>query len=201
MEWKKYPNESDWRFDIIDEAESQPELDELEEQYIIQYDSINSGYNIRYGGNGRGKLSLHTKTLISEKATARYKSQYERLKCGNRKRGIPKTAEHREKISNALKGRSLDASVRKRVRIANKKTWASRSKEEKLAILKVSHDRMRETRTKMAKKYPRLKSPTGVIYTIDMPLSHFADMHELNWRKLLGIFKEPHRHHKHWTVA
>jgi len=60
----------------IDSAKTKEKLDELEEYYIIKFDTINrkKGYNMRYGGS-RGKLSEETKKKISESHKGKYRGR------------------------------------------------------------------------------------------------------------------------------
>jgi len=49
---KKYGVDS-FTWEVIDTAESLEELNLLEEKYVIKYDSINNGFNIRQPGNNK----------------------------------------------------------------------------------------------------------------------------------------------------
>ncbi len=62
------------------------EANELETKYIIQYDSINKGFNLSTGGD------------------AKLASQETKVKMSNTRKGVPKTEAHKQAISNALKG-------------------------------------------------------------------------------------------------
>lgn len=70
---KKYGWEN-FSHDIIAEAYTAEEADELEKQYIKSYDSINNGYNITFGGAGRHEyrpiLQLDTNKKIIAKFTS-----------------------------------------------------------------------------------------------------------------------------------
>lgn len=194
-------NENDWVFSIIEYAEDQYQLDFLEIYWIITLDTTNSGYNIRLGPKGKGVTNEETKLKLSKKAKRRYKDPIERFKCGNTKRGVPKTEEHKSKISATLTGRKIPRNIVNRCSRKTKNTWKSRTVAEKRKILKLSHDRMREYYTKIAlEKYPPLISPLGEIVKIDCPLAIFARKNNLLKNKLSVIFREPFRHHKGWRV-
>lgn len=49
---RKYGFEN-FTFEVIDQANSLSELNLLEEKYVIKFDSINNGYNIRQPGNNK----------------------------------------------------------------------------------------------------------------------------------------------------
>jgi group I intron endonuclease len=64
-------------WEVIDRATSLEELNLLEEKYVIQYDSINNGYNIRQPGNNK-KHNLKSIERMKESqklAHARRKSE------------------------------------------------------------------------------------------------------------------------------
>ena len=61
------------------------EANQLEEQLIAQYDTVNNGFNLDYGGLNH----LH--------------SQETKQKMSDTRKGVPKTEEHKKAISEALK--------------------------------------------------------------------------------------------------
>lgn len=72
--WNKY-GESSFTFEVIDSAETQKQLDELEIRLIVEYKSRNPkyGYNLRSGG-ARGKHTEEAKRKISEAKKKLYAS-------------------------------------------------------------------------------------------------------------------------------
>lgn len=69
-------------------ANCQQDADRLEIQYIQQYDTIKSGYNIRMGGS-RGKHSDETRLKMSIAATGRKQSDEAKRKMSIAKTGVP----------------------------------------------------------------------------------------------------------------
>ncbi len=55
--WNKY-GEDNFVFDIVAQAETVEELNELEQQYIAQFDSLQNGYNVQEGGVLRGQNAI-----------------------------------------------------------------------------------------------------------------------------------------------
>lgn len=71
---RKYGIEAfDW--EVIDTAKSLDELNQLEEKYVYEYDSINNGYNIRQPGNNKkhSKESIERMREAQKLAHARRK--------------------------------------------------------------------------------------------------------------------------------
>lgn len=61
------------------------EANKLEEELIAKYDTINNGFNLEYGGLNH----LH--------------SEETKIKMSNMRKGVPKSEEHKQAISKALK--------------------------------------------------------------------------------------------------
>ena len=116
---KKYGIEN---FDInpvIDIAYSQKELDELENLYILKYNSMNRdfGYNKRGGGSG-GRLSDETKKKMSDIWTDEYKQNHSKkikLKWSE--------PEYREHMSEILKERWQNEEYREYMCNMSKELW------------------------------------------------------------------------------
>ena len=90
--------------EVIDTtATSQPQLDDLEDMYILKFDCINNGYNCRRGGS-HGKLSEETKRKISKANMGRIHSEETKRKLANISRGRRHTEESKKKMSDAVKG-------------------------------------------------------------------------------------------------
>jgi group I intron endonuclease len=86
-------------FEILDLCETQNEMDNKEIFYIEIYDSIKTGYNVRSGGNGGGKLSEETKLKLRNINLGRKHSQKTKLKMHKNRKGH----KHSEETKNKLK--------------------------------------------------------------------------------------------------
>lgn len=109
--WNKYGADS-FVMNVLETCD-ESQLDELEIQYIIMYDTINNGYNIEAGGNVNKRLSDKTKQLIRDahlgkplSLEAKYKMSEARKGANNPMYGKTHTKEARQKISQACKGQS-----------------------------------------------------------------------------------------------
>lgn len=80
------------KFEIIEEC-NKNKMDEREIYWGNQYDVLNNGLNLRLG-NGKGCLSEETKQKISSSS-----------KGISRNKGIPKSKEHKTKLSEAVNNR------------------------------------------------------------------------------------------------
>ncbi len=93
-----------FKFEIIAEAQTQQELDELETYYIQLYDSIQNGYNMTPGGNNNPMRSV----VVSEKHIAKMRSPEvrkkisESMKASYQRRGGV-NEEHRKHLSESRK--------------------------------------------------------------------------------------------------
>ena len=121
---RKYGEES-FAWEILAEAKSLDELNILEVKYINEYDSINTGFNLRQGGDNK----LHSEESKKRMSEAQKKAHARRKALGTdtwtRKDGGPmkgKTCsdEHREKISNAAMGRNKNKTWKL---IKGKRVW------------------------------------------------------------------------------
>ena len=62
-----------FKFELIERATNKEHLDLLEDKYIIQFNTINNGYNCK-GGGANGKHSDETKLKMSENLKQQYKN-------------------------------------------------------------------------------------------------------------------------------
>ena len=94
-----------WKFGVIDEATSLERLNELEDHYIVEYDTRDpgKGYNIREGGLN-GRPSEETRKKMSKAQRGRKHSEETRRKMSEAHKGKKYSVEHRRKISEAKKG-------------------------------------------------------------------------------------------------
>ena len=65
-------------WEVVDQADSLEALNKLEEQYVEQYDSMNSGYNLRKAGGNK----LHNATSIEKMKESQKKAHARRRKEG-----------------------------------------------------------------------------------------------------------------------
>lgn len=93
-----------FEFEQLCEASSVSELNYLEAKYILEYDSVRTGYNMGYGGDNNVMFS----PVVKEKHDAVMRSADVRQKISQSmiqyRKENPFTKEHREKISDKLKG-------------------------------------------------------------------------------------------------
>lgn len=87
--WNNFTHE------ILAECETQEEADALEKQFIVQYDSINDGYNISSGGQIERDESCLKGRKLSEETKEKLRKSYKHREL---------TPEEREKISERNRG-------------------------------------------------------------------------------------------------
>lgn len=114
---KKYGKENFCR-DIVAIAETREELNLLEQEWIIEYDAVNSDnyYNITYGGEGgdtRCQLSKEERSLVMQGENnpmyGKHHSEETKKKMSESHKGKtlePFTEEHKTKISESNKGKN-----------------------------------------------------------------------------------------------
>jgi|AntRauTorcE11898_2_1112593.scaffolds.fasta_scaffold22699_2 group I intron endonuclease len=115
---RKYGKES-FAWEVIDYAKSLEELNELEEKYIDDYDSIKTGYNLRQGGNNR-KHSEQSIKLMKESQKAAHTRRRESGGDGGWTR----------KDGGAMKGKTQTASAKSKIGTANSKHYKGKTWEE-----------------------------------------------------------------------
>jgi group I intron endonuclease len=121
---KKYGREN-FKREILEYCDNVDHMNEREIIWIARYDSTNPliGYNLEYGGNGKGKVNEETKKKISETKKGEKNFFYgkkhseesrKKISEANKKRG-PLSEETRKKMSEAAKGKKFsEESIRKR---------------------------------------------------------------------------------------
>lgn len=118
--------------EILEECDSQKQLDEMEQYYIALYDSTNEdiGYNILNGGISGFKMIMSEETKIKIGIASR-------LRCGEKHplygknlseewkkeisksmKGKVKTQEHKDKLSNSMKGKKVSDETKQKIRKA-----------------------------------------------------------------------------------
>lgn len=129
---KKYGPDA-FTFEVIGSASTQDELDNLEKLWIILLNSYShaNGFNIR-GGGSRGKIAESTKEKLREARSRQVITAEMYAKGAAKRRGRPRSAEHSEKLSKALKGRIFSEKTRKQMsesakirsaRLSNRDHW------------------------------------------------------------------------------
>jgi len=91
------------------------ELDVWERIFIRYFDSLENGYNLEEGGNTHKKLTKQHKLNISRALAGKSKGK-----------GISKSEEHKQKISNSEKGKIVSAETKQKMSVAKKKYWNER---------------------------------------------------------------------------
>lgn len=95
-------------------------LNKMENFFIVEYDTINFGYNLIPGGSKRAdfKQTEETKKKISTKLKGRTRSEEQK----NNMRGKVRSEEHRKKLSLSQKGksRSLESVVKRKITMEKK---------------------------------------------------------------------------------
>ena len=98
----KYGVESH-KFEIIHimEVYNQEELDTLEENYVLEFECVTKGLNIRFGGGSRGKHSAETKEKLRQinlgkKYSDKTKAKQRKISLAN---GAKPPVRHREDMS------------------------------------------------------------------------------------------------------
>ena len=102
-----------FEIEIIEDNVAIEDLDALETYFIVYFDCIApKGYNLNYGGNGRGIVLEETRKKLSEASKGHFVSEETREKQRkanlgrkNWQFGKPVSEETRKKISKALTGR------------------------------------------------------------------------------------------------
>lgn len=91
---------------IYQSLDKQHTLNEMEQYFINQYDTIHpNGYNMKIGGSG-GNLSDESKKKISEKRKGIIFTKEHRDRLSISHLGKKHTEEQKKKISDSLKGKS-----------------------------------------------------------------------------------------------
>jgi group I intron endonuclease len=142
--------EDQFSIELLATVETQELADQLERQWIIDLDTIRSGYNLREGG-AHGKLAESTKVKmraahkgkiitaetrakISATLTGRKNGPYSlehRRRIGDANRGKKASPEHRAKMVAAHTGKKLSPKHRAAQIIGKRKMWATMPEEKR----------------------------------------------------------------------
>lgn len=149
---KKYGRKN-FQKEILEYCDNIDHMNERETFWIEKYDSTNRliGYNIQYGGNGKGKLpqeqikklsesrkgKKHSKETIKKLREAKQNvSEETRKKISEAHKGKKLSEEHRKKISDAGKGREFPEETRGKISNANKGRVRTRIARKKMSEAK-----------------------------------------------------------------
>jgi len=151
---KKYGPDN-FLFEVIDTTpQNQPQLDDLEIDYIAKFDSMNNGYNCDPGGKG-GKHSDETKNKMSESHKGKKMSDYNKIALLKANLGRKMSEQSKIRMSNNHKGLQRSEETKLKLSIANKgsnnnmfgKTHSNETKQKMSESLK-RHNLLR-TQTKL----------------------------------------------------
>ena len=160
---------------------SREELDDLEAQYIIQYDSMNNGFNTRSSAAGGSNLwgASNGRAIYSNEQI---------IDCLFLLIQTPKlTYPQIQDITQVLKATIVD--------IANGTghTWLEQKFPSEYAILK-SYRKCRNTR-----EYMKAVSPTGEVFTVTH-LSNFCSEHKLQTGNMSKLLRGKCKSYGGWTA-
>ena len=116
---RKYPNESDWKWEVIYKDIPESQLDVAEMCAIYTNDSVDNGYNGTFGGDGGHKTEF-TKQKISESMKILWHDPvYRKMISEHKKIAMARPEVHR-KICENNKRLWQDSKYRKKVSIRKK---------------------------------------------------------------------------------
>ena len=105
--WNKYTTTA-FEIQVLFETTnsiSSKELDILEIQFIIKYNSFNEGYNLTSGGTGGRTISKETKLLIGNYHKGKTISEKQKQRCREAMTGRIVSEETKQKMSMSAKGK------------------------------------------------------------------------------------------------
>src|SRR5690606_14277361 len=110
---RKYGKES-FLIEQVDTARTQEELDKKEIYWIktLKTHVSQNGYNLEWGGNGRGKVSEETKQKISKAHKGRTLTEDWKKKISKSRQGQKVTEVTKKKISDTLLGHKVKLETR-----------------------------------------------------------------------------------------
>ena len=111
---KKYGWDNIKHYILVDNVSSE-DIDTLEREYIIKFDSYNQsyGYNLDIGGNTNKTHSESTKEKIRNTESGKQVTDETRVKLKNShlgvsvNKGVPKSENHKQKLSESLRGKYI----------------------------------------------------------------------------------------------
>jgi len=128
---KKYGREN-FKREILEYCDNFDHMNEREIIWIARYDSTNPliGYNLEYGGNGKGKVNEETKKKLSKAHKGKKRSEEHSRKIAQANKGkkhseetkrklseisLNMSEETKKKMSEAQKGRKVSEEHRKKI--------------------------------------------------------------------------------------
>lgn len=113
-------------FYVLEEVADNDLFDLKEIEYIKNLDSVDSGYNIQYGGDEKNLckyISSESRKLVGEKnrhwMTGRKLSDETREKMRRSSKHLPPSEETRKKISEYMRNRIVSDKTREKLRLSN----------------------------------------------------------------------------------
>lgn len=122
---------------------NQVDMDAAERYWIGYFNSVEEGYNLKYGGESGGKLSEESKAkLLGHSVSTEARAKMRAAKLGKKL-----TEEHKAKIGLAGKGKKRSEETRAKMREAQ--GHRSEETKAKLSASKKGHEVSEETRIKI----------------------------------------------------
>lgn len=209
--WNLYGSDA-FLFEKIAHASCVTELDELEKYLIREHQSDNPefGYNIFSGGHHQHSVPDETRRLIGEanrgnRHTNEQRSKWAREKRLNKYSTIivsPDDTVHtvdnirefcrthglinvRHSLTSVLQGKQYCV-----------KGWRLPNTQKEFCDKRYLGLYMQPSKS----KGKQLISPTGVVHTIDKPLSLFCEEHNLRPHKIRAVLTKKQKHHRGWKL-
>lgn len=184
---KKY-GPKNFKYEIIDLADNQIELDNKETEYIKIYDSLdkNKGYNLSSGGQGKRTLTQEQKNKISESNKGK-KASLETIK----------------KLQESHKDQKMPLWLIEKLRKLH--TGVSLSKEHRKKIGNSNFGKLRTEEAKIKQSKKKLKyiytliDPNGIIHETNN-LWIFSKLNNLNAGHMGSIASGKMKSYKNWRI-
>jgi group I intron endonuclease len=186
---KKY-GPKNFSYEIIKICNTQGDLNFFEDCYITEYNSIENGYNIKFGGVN-GKHHHDTKVKISEtllgKKLKRSEAHIEILR---------NTIKSKEWLYHQKLGKAMSPEVREKIRKAALKRYANgapnltddHKKKVSIGLRKLHSD-----------KFYEFISPTGQVYIVNN-FRDFIEKNNLHLRSVRRVISNDRSHYKGWKI-
>lgn len=193
-----------FEFNILCECFSREEIDLMEDYYILKFNSIKDGYNMRPGGH-KGKNTEETKRKMSLARTGRIMSEETRKKIGDAHRAPHGPCCNRiwpQYQKDKLKGRTGEKSVKfgKPMSKETKKLLSDSQKEEKSLWKNKKHSEKTINQISDKKKYKTIHKFVNTVTNEEfIGITYdFFTKYNLSPPKVSNIIKGKRNHHKNW---
>ena len=189
---KKYGKEIFERIILENNISDESLLNQKEKEYIKQYDTFNSGYNLTEGGDGGGgwiyKLNNEEKEIIANKKREKTK-------------GVSFTEEHKQNIRKGSLGKKLSEKHKENIKKSNKKSFLGKkhSEETKEKIRKKRKGVKCEKHSKFMKENnPSAKKVIidGIVYNSIQEASEKLNM---NWSSVRFRLNSKSKKWENWN--